>query len=805
MALAESVGLEEPGVCHAMEGLLDDDTLHGPQQVTVVYRPERVAVPLGEAGDLLRHTVSKVCQVWGGAAWPLIPLDQNGHPARPYNRILEGAAIDHLLGLHPFDFPFLEDAKLEGGIDETGRNWQLALALLEYKPTPNLPVVEVVELDRGDPWRDIYTVCLGALPARPSEALLRAGRLRESITFEDFVEVRRLNIAGGLADLLQRMSFDSPTTPRTMSMVHLSPTKLVGVGYARWATLRGLHGSSQDDGSRVVVVCRPESVEDVTLLWNIRGAHGDYRPFPLGIPVQEVNPQTLGQLSSASSANLHGGARNRIYLTSASLSEEELQSLIAPYDMQEAVVVPYESALTIGHGGGWVREEVVNWSEGLALITPLPLDSHSELFATRAFGDVARTYFDIYLTNSPLPIAEDVRFIGNGFTFRAGSATSWGVASNRAEVKEIRWPTRLDLAQSIGARRGLEITESEPGAACRHALEGLGHIAWIGNLAHAPLLALLETMAARQGFNWFKERLRTAGLSTTNSEAVAPSVDQLPDKSFHDFKRALGNNETATKYWLLWAEKARLITKGFTLACDSCGGKQWIPVSAFVPPLRCRSCTRVMETPFGERPNIDFKYRLAEPLRRIYDQDAMGHLLAMRYLGLLIGTGGRGSLIGLHPGMEVRRQGSNQVAGEADVLLLTKTADFVPIEVKRSASGVTSQEVAKLDALCDLLKAPWSAVAACQYNRDAEQDLSAFQTPAKRASYSRVALTYDAMLDPTPVWLMSRDPFEWSPLSDEEIASREATFVGHLVEQRGQPLSLWQSELLRNPDDRQLR
>jgi ribosomal protein S27E len=254
------------------------------------------------------------------------------------------------------------------------------------------------------------------------------------------------------------------------------------------------------------------------------------------------------------------------------------------------------------------------------------------------------------------------------------------------------------------------------------ALSGLTDIWEISLLAHAPLLELLEEMAARSGFGWYKQRLRAQTGPVDPVEAVGPTTDQLPEKSFSHFKQALGNNERATKYWLSWAEEAGMIVKGFQLQCPTCHAKQWIPVAAFSPPIICRGCAEVMATPFGDRPNVNFMYRLSERLRRAYEHDAIGHLLTLQYFDSLFSRGRVSDLVGAHPGMEVRRNQGDKTEGEADVLLLFRNADFVPIEVKRSFSGVTTPEMQRLDHLAEQLQAPWSAVAVCGYGSGATEE-----------------------------------------------------------------------------------
>ena len=82
-----------------MRALLDDECLNGPE-VHVSFRPERVAIPV--AAGTLNEAVAAIeseCQVWGGAATPLIPVSPEGMVVDAYARILPGAAIDHVVGL----------------------------------------------------------------------------------------------------------------------------------------------------------------------------------------------------------------------------------------------------------------------------------------------------------------------------------------------------------------------------------------------------------------------------------------------------------------------------------------------------------------------------------------------------------------------------------------------------------------------------------------------------------------------------------------------------------------------------------
>ena len=184
-----------------------------------------------------------------------------------------------------------------------------------------------------------------------------------------------------------------------------------------------------------------------------------------------------------------------------------------------------------------------------------------------------------------------------------------------------------------------------------------------------------------------------------------------------------------------------------------------------------------METPFGDRPLVNFKYRLSERLRRVYESDTIGHLLTMRYFQSIFER----RLVGIHAGLEVRNTDGTGVVGEADNLLLFENADLVPVEVKRAFGGVLPEEVAKLNKLALALRAPWSAIVVCQYGHEAPDDFIAFENRGEGADPFRLILSYDTLLEPHPVWRLGADPFAWAPLTNQQIEERQARFVQRLA------------------------
>lgn len=299
-------------------------------------------------------------------------------------------------------------------MSERGR-WgsQFAAALLDYHRQDSYGVLEVVELDDDDPWRPIYAACLGRLPEAPTPELLSAGYLRPELTFEDFLNIERVHVSGELDDLLARLSADGRITPRQLSMLHLAygnagstalrskPDVLPSPGFDRY-----------DAGPNVIVVCNPGSLDDLALLWNLRGAHGDGRVMPIGLPLDAVTPAAIRTLVGHERVARSGFAHRSAYITSASIDVEaitERLGAILEGDRPLVAVSALSAMLDFGHPGGWHRDDVLLWREGRAQLTPLPADSHLEIFQRGSMSDLTRMVHDLAVPSSPFPHVADVR------------------------------------------------------------------------------------------------------------------------------------------------------------------------------------------------------------------------------------------------------------------------------------------------------------------------------------------------------------------------------------------------------------
>lgn len=789
----------------ALGRLLDDVSLSGAQQTRITIRPQRwaSAIAVDAAGPAaFEDLVAQHCQRWNGACEPIVAVCQDGTLSAPYRDILAGSAVDHVLGMEYRALGAPWSAKVKLPIERNNLFAQVACVLLDYHEQDKYKPLELVTLDPDDPWRLIYLCCLGTCDLSIDPGWLQDARLISGLRVDDFVNTSPIQTRGSLDDLLTRLKDADKFTPRGLSMVHLPHGNLGSSGMrSPRPVLPDRRSVSYDAGPNVVVVFSPNSVEDAALLWNLRASVGDFRAVPIGVPEAEATPEALTKISWECSRN--GMAAYELYVTSASIGSVRLRELAGlsgdgvDAGLRHIAIVDPGEVLRLDDAAGWTHEEIVMWSDGQAKITPRQRSAADEVLSNPALNQHLRFNIDVTVVSSPLPIADNVRIDTTAAGgFYAGSVSSWCTAPHLSQVRNFVWPSRLLMARAYASRKKVTLQESEPGRAVRLAVEGLDGLDWVHNILHAPLLDKLEELAARRGFGWYKRRLRdTVGSDADPLDAVPPSVDQLADASFGEFKKVLGNNDKATRNWLLWAEKAQLIVKGFAIECGNCRAKLWLPVQAFSPPIICHGCARPIETPFGDKHNTEFKYRLSERLRRVYEQDAMGHLLAAHYLSVILGD----RLIGVHPGMEVQAAGADSPIGEADVLAFSYLGEFIPVEVKRSISGLTENELHKLDALCATFDAPWSAIAACHYMRE---DVDGFHAVADRfpdGTHRRIALAYESLLDPIPVWSLDADPFEVAPLTEDEISERERRFVNNLAGYRGLSAASWlEFEMLRD-------
>lgn len=750
-----------------MKNIIDDSRMGGPQAVTVALRPERFAytAPVQDL-EHLHKIIERASQVWGGANRPILPIETGGHVSDLYVPHIKGGEIDYIAG-QAFESRKTVSPQIAEHPLENFRDILSVMAITDGL-SPEKIQVKTTSLDPDDPWRMIYEVCLGILPMEPDAKIVANSNLIPNLSFDQFVTVTRDSISGSLEDLLQRLGEWQQHSPRELSMNRLR----YGSG-----PNSGIRSGDQpiprpeidriDAGPNIIVICSPGDIRDYALLWNLRCAHGDKYAVPIGVPVGEFSNEGLQKIHSGLNWNHNGMGLHNLYVTSASVSVGDLEKQMGSYHERSFRFVEPEALVSLGSAAAMVAKTIAVFENGQAALSPTSLFASTDIPYT--VGIQSSFKLDVYADKHPLPKSHyfDVETFNE--RYHSGGVTR-GFPADRLDTINISWPSTQWVLKNVIKRRNLHCRSSAPGIAAMTFLEALGGVSGIRFLQHAPLLKLLQEMSNRHGASWARAQGRVAG----DANVTAPTAEELVDASFERFNAAFNNKGQSTRNWLNWAEERRVIVKGFPITCENCTAKQWVPVSAFAPPLICKGCARTIERPFP-RELVKFTYRLGEPLRRVYEHDAMGHLLSIYYFDVLLSRSL--GVIGFHPGMEFIKDGESSPVGEADCLIMSTAGECIPVESKKSFGGVTFDELKKLEILAESLGSPWTAVVINSYADSAPEDFSDLENRELPGAAYRIILTYDKILDPHPHWTLGGDPFEWSPLSGEQIAEREKQFV----------------------------
>jgi hypothetical protein len=766
--------------------LLDDELLSGVHDATTLLRPQRAVRHVNE-GDVsaAMRMMTYLCQVWGGQAQPIVPVTSLDVP-RPYLDCLHGDQYDVV------DWPGRDEPKL--GLPDRVKQepaWDYPAAIIAAHQRRSLiRTVEVTELEPGDPWAPIYAATLGVLPRELDEGLRRRAMLRDGLSFEEIVPVEYTGATGSLDDLLGRLGNAGKLSPRQLAGAWLA------YGLAPDTTFLGdrqvlpaPNHERRAAGPNIIVAVSEGCVADLALLWNLRGAHGDQRAMPIGLPASQVTRTALATLQQPGIAVMFGMAGGPCRLTSVSVPAGELESLAAG---TSAVVVPYEKLLTFGPAPGRHHSQVVTFSSGAAYLEAMTESDREVLAEARRLAYEPTLVLDVRVADSPLPADLTMRGGPIGPSFQAGAAQV-PVRLGQFGNVQVRWPSSWTALEAVARTRGLRVRQSEAGQAASTLIGSLGSVDAIRWLAHRPLIDLLYRLAERTGMSWQKKQLNALRARLAEQDRPTDVLDETEEilsapehwvtpagegraLRFEDFRRALASDEAAAR-WVTWAERRHLLVRGVNIECPHCKASSWLPMASVPPPVGCPGCGRALETPYEPR-QVPFAYRLGEPLRRVLETDSLGHVLALHWFTLLLGHRG---LIGAHPGAEfITGEGAGQTTvGEADVLLLFADGSLVPVEVKRTAAGVDAATLDKLDRLASALNAPYDVVAVSQPARDCPDLPASIRQPAGRP---RLLISDDQVLDRMVLWAAGADPFAWSPRTGASDAERAAAFTVGLKE-----------------------
>lgn len=767
----------------ALPGLLSDGLLEGQMEVSTLLRPERLARPVDATNESAAiEEIVRLCQVWGGSSQPLLPV-QNRSISDPYRQALNTEQVDAVGGLQQLDVDL--PPRVEGR-----RPWDFpALLVAAHKRRERWRKIEVCDLALDDPWRPIYASVLGLLPASPDTDFNSFHFLLESLEVDQVVPVQRTTATGSLTDLVGRLENREMLTPRQFANAYMASGMQPDTSFfgESRAVLPNPRAARRAAGPNLIVVVSPGSVEDICLLWNLRGAHGDSRVLPIGLPADAVTAESLRMLQEPGRATMFGLGGGSCHLVSSSVSAPDLESMAAL--VPSIVATPVERILTFGPAPGRPRSHLAVWEGGRTRLNPLS-DADREVLG-EAFGTTRepQLLLDVRVDGSPLPADPTMRGLPHWARFQAGEAQVAVSRLQRQETLRVTWPTSWTCLAAVAQTKGFDVRESQPGIAAATLIRALGGVTQARWLGHHGLVALLYEMAERSGMSWWKKRwsdvhrqLKDEGVDAEALEraAVALGRDDLAIAPagegravpFDRFATALGNN-TAAKCWVAWAERRHLLVRGASIECPACRSSAWLPMAAVPPPVACAGCGREILHPYGPR-DLRFTYRLGEALRRVLETDSLGHVLALRWFHELFERGG---LVGAHPGVEFVDPNTQEVTSEADVILLFADGTLVPVEVKRRAAGFDEKALAGLDRAATALGSPWAAIAITQPARECE---SVRQFERRLPSQPRLLVTTDQMFQDHVIWSMGGDPFSWKPQEPEDDKSRDEKFASFL-------------------------
>jgi hypothetical protein len=768
-----------------MRFLLDDELLSGVHDVATSVRPRRAVRCVEEAGGAaVMQMMTYLCQVWGGHAHPIVPVTDLKVP-EPYLRCLYGDQYD-IVDRRDREEPGLdlpEQIKQEQAWDHP------AVIVAARERRELLRTVEVAELDPDDPWAPIYAATLGFLPREIDAGLQRFAGLREELAFEDIVPIEYAQVTGGLEDLVGRLGKTGVLSPRQLASVSLATglepdTSFLG----NPPLLPSPNHERRAAGPNIIVVVSEGSAADLALLWNLRGAHGDRRAMPIGLPAGQVTREALAILQRPGVAAMFGFGGGICRLTSVSVPPDELARLASG---TPAVVVPYEKLLTFGPAPGRPHSQVATFAAGAAYLEAMTESDRDVLTVSRQMPFQPQLVLDVRVADAPLPTDLTMRGRGFGPSFQGGAGQVPVNLDSLGSVR-VQWPSSWTSLAAIARTRGLRVSPSVSGQAAATLIGALGSVDAIRWLAHRPLIALLYRLAERSGMSWQKSQLKSlraklaeqgrptdildeteAALSA--QEHVVTPAGEGRALGFEDFRKALSSDRAAVR-WVTWAERHHLLVRGVDIVCPHCKASSWLPMASMPAPVGCPGCGRSLDAPYEPR-HVPFAYRIGEPLRRVLETDSLGHVLTLHWFTHLFGD--QGGLTGSHPGVDFSTgEGKDQTrVGEADVLLLFADSRLVPVEVKRTAAGVDARALELMDRLAAALEAPYDVVAVSQPARDCPDLPASIHQPTGRP---RLLISDDQILDRRPIWSVGSNPFAWVPRTEADDLKRDTTFTAEL-------------------------
>jgi hypothetical protein len=787
--------------------LLDDRRLEGLHGLERRLGPKRpaLAVKAHDLGDAV-EAIELICQLWGGAAYPLLPAIDNKPPLTDrWQAFLDRCLIDQIWHRDLPDTFTYRGSNRRVVPRELG---EFLVAVLDAAPTKRdqwMPVVSA-RLPQDHEWFIAYATALGLWPDAPDAHLVERYRYVEGLGWGDVLghSVEEIGDPGPV-DLLRRLRAQRSTTPAMMSMALLGIRQAARSGSIQGpAILPNPEETAQQIGPNIVVVYEPGNVEDLALLWNLRVANGLPDGLPLGVPRTAELEGALKHWQEEFALQLWTLGHDRCAITSTSVSLDALGPIASAAGPLWSVVSP-EEVLRDSDRASRRSLDIASFVDGEATVSGWDPADRDALGRRRSRMEEFVGVVRFGLRDRRIPPSHSLEpeysfapgFRGGGFEFPE---------SRNDSLTPVRWPAGWTVIEALALDRGLRAQRSAAGLAAAALLERVGSIDGLSALRSEHLTNLLYRLGERSGMTWFRRKLREMGAAMKAEDrrlleqAIADlhfsaTGEEQQETTFSALVQMLGRD--GGEAWLGWAEDRELLIRGAKVHCDHCGSKSWRTIEELGPAPVCRGCGREISSPFppGELP---FAYRASQAVLQAMEHDALVQLLAMRWFAELwrpfMDKPSR--LFGAYPGVEFFERGETNPIGEADLLLVQSDGALVVGECKRRGAGLNPAELEKLERLADRLGSPWTFLATL----DRATDCPPIWREATRSlpEKPRVALTAEFLFDSDVSWPAGMDIFAWreEPTSFHEQREREfADRLSSWLDRLGRKRTMEEEEL----------
>lgn len=693
--------------------LLTEDLLSGTHSVERQLRPHTTAVAVNSRsiGDV-HDVVTNLCTRWAGAYFPLVPIDPDeAELDSRFAEVLLGSSID---GVEPRGL--IPEPVNDSLCDRWGDVSQYLIHQLTFQA--DRPIIQTCRnIPTTNAWFGAYLVLFGDVPVNPDVDKNRIYGLRDELSFTDFGTINAVNAAPSVQDLLSRLRIHNRVSAVNLTKIRL-PTA-IGAGYNK-----GLQSTSRFDwgqssaaskyGPNILVVYRPERVDDLSLAWNLRARFAHPNKLPLCIPLNDTTRSDIKFLRDSLEARHFFGFEDNFAVTSFSIPADELRIVCEGFNVD--IVDPWELFAEV-YGGCVASTEMVHFENGKATIacfSPTDIESLGQSY----LGTSHATWLTLTATiaRRRLPPSKTMRRSRWGDPgYLHGDIVHVGKLD---EFRTVRHPSGTEVLRALSLDHSMVARVSTPGKAAENLMRAAG--GELAMFAYPGVTTLFNKLTRRGHSSLVKRRLnqflegsnivadsnKYDVLASRLDEALGtPEIDEVAYLNFNAVARELGIGVKPTAAWIDWAVIHRIVLRGIEARCKNCKHAQWRPLQDAIPELICHGCGLVIDTPFGSQ-KIDYQYRASEVLLRAMEHDTLPSILAIRHIVGMLDSSRSGAIFGAYPGVELLEPNGRLVCAEFDTVVILATGKWVVGECKTRQRGLTDGELRKLWVAADRVGAP---------------------------------------------------------------------------------------------------